>query len=826
MSSVYDTLRRILVLEQELGYRDRAVIGGLDAFLAHFLQDDIRAQGYRGSDAPALTSSLSEMLYQYKLKSLPLRKSAVARALELLDSHDSGVSSATDPQSAVLNELPSPRDVSTGQKEVADTTKGPIVSWPHKQPQQVIVPDPSSLDADVTVIRGVSTVTQERLARLEIHSLRDLLYYFPYRYDDYSTMRTINQLALGEQATIVGSVSQVKAQRISKGRYLTRAIIRDDTGSIEVSWFNQPYLERQLHVGSEIVLSGQVSEHLGRLVLASPEWEPLERELLHTARMVPVYRLTEGLGRHALRKIIKGVLDYWESRIPESIPEAMRQEHDLMPLGQALIQMHFPTSTASLQQARHRLCFEEFLLLQLGMLRRRNDRLAQPGRALEIPHQALQAFTERLPYKLTNAQQRSVREILDDMSRACPMSRLLQGEVGSGKTIVAVMAALAVVRNGLQVAVMAPTSILAEQHYRTFSQLLAPYGDIRCELLVGSLSQSDKERVHSDIASGAVNIAIGTHALIQQEVSFANLGLIIVDEQHRFGVAQRAELRAKGAQCEPHLLAMSATPIPRSLALTVYGDLDVSILDELPPNRQKIITRVRDSAGRERVYTFMRQEIESGRQAFVICPLVETGSDETTKAAVAEQQRLQRHVFKGCQVGLLHGRMSAADKDRVMLEFREKKYNILVATSVVEVGIDIPNATVILIEGAERFGLAQLHQFRGRVGRGQHKSYCILLSDESSEETLARLQILEESRDGFEIAQKDLELRGPGDFLGYRQHGLPLLRVASLSDLVVLEDARQAAGRVLAQDPTLERPEHQQLKAKMSVLWHTRDISY
>jgi len=811
MPTAYDRLRRILLLEQEQGYRNRAVIGGLDAFLEN-LQRPAPASP---AAIPELATEICRLLSPYAPKPPSSRRDAVTRVLQLLETdspHEPvppspGNEKGKHPAVAPARDKPEQRHGTT-------RTRKPLYT----------LPPAASLDADVTVLRGVSTATRERLARLEIHSLRDLLYYFPYRYDDYTAMRRINCLRVGEQVTIVGNILQARTRRDSRNHYLTRVVINDGTGSIEATWFNQPYLERQLVVGREIVVSGRVDEYLGKLVLSSPEWEPLEPELLHTGRLVPVYRLTEGLGMHALRKIIKSVLDVFAPTIPETIPEPIRQEYGLMPLGQALVQMHFPDSDQALQQARHRHCFEEFLLLQLGMLRRRNERLAQAGYAFTIPQRQLDTFISGLPYTLTNAQQRALTEILSDMTRSVPMSRLLQGEVGSGKTVLAVMAALAAVSSGTQVAVMVPTSILAEQHFRTFSSMLAPFSDIRCELLEGSLSSHEKQHIRDEIAAGSIQIAIGTHALIQQQVEFNKLGLIIVDEQHRFGVSQRAELRAKGVQKEPHLLAMSATPIPRSLALTVYGDLDVSVLDELPPNRQEIATYVRTSSDRARIYAFIRQQLESGRQAYVICPLVEAGPDEAARAAIEEQQHLQR-IFKGYPVGLLHGRMNPAEKEQVMLDLRDGKYAVLAATSVIEVGIDIPNATVILVEGAERFGLAQLHQFRGRVGRGPYKSYCILLSDDLSEETMARLQILQDSSDGFVIAQKDLELRGPGDFMGLRQHGLPLLRVANLSDLSILEDARQAAARILADDPHLER-EYKALAEESLALWQTEELTY
>jgi ATP-dependent DNA helicase RecG len=602
-------------------------------------------------------------------------------------------------------------------------------------------------------------------------------------------------------------------------------VLRDGTGSIEASWFNQPYLEKSFRIGTEIVLSGKIDEYLGRLVLNAPEWEFLHRELLHTGRLVPVYPLTEGIGGRWLRRLAKSTLDRYVPRIVDPLPPSVRESAGLMDLNRAMRQIHFPDSVEILERARHRLCFDELFLLQLGVLRHRHTWRAQRGRALEIPQEKIDGFIEGLPFKLTGAQQRAIQGILEDLKQPVPMSRLLQGDVGSGKTVVAAAAMLATVHNGLQTAIMAPTSILAEQHYRTLSDLLGQYDGIQSALLVGSLPTSEKRRVQEGIAEGRIQVIVGTHALIQGRVDFARLGFIVVDEQHRFGVAQRSSLRAKGGDVQPHLLAMSATPIPRTLALTLYGDLDISVLDEMPPHRKHVITAVRDKSSRERIYSFINAQVAQGRQVFVICPLVQESDKIDAKAAVAEHERLQKRIFPNLKLGLLHGRMSAEDKERVMADFIAGQYDILVSTAVVEVGIDIPNASVILIEGADRFGLAQLHQFRGRVGRGEHKSYCILISDDPSEQGLERLRIMEEVSDGFVLAEKDLELRGPGDFLGVRQHGLPELRVAKLSDTAILERARKEALTFFAEDPDFAKPEHQALASSVRRFWSNAELS-
>jgi len=496
-----------------------------------------------------------------------------------------------------------------------------------------------------------------------------------------------------------------------------------------------------------------------------------------------------------------------------------------MPIGHAIAQLHFPDSPELLARSQERMAFTELFLLQLGVMAQRQAWRSQPGYALTIPERDLDAFVESLPFRLTNAQRRAIGTITADLAQAVPMSRLLQGDVGSGKTVVAAAAILSTVRNGLQAALMAPTSILAEQHYQTLTRLLAPYTDINVALLVGSLSAADKSAVSQQIAEERAQVVVGTHALIQGQVEFNRLGLVIVDEQHRFGVAERGALRAKGGARQPHLLAMSATPIPRTLAQTLYGDLDVAALDELPPGRQKVSTHVRGQQDRERIYGFMLSEARQGRQAFIICPLVDESEKIEVREAVAEQERLQKEVFPQLSVGLLHGRMAQADKDQVMADFKAGRYHILVSTAVVEVGIDVPNATVMLVEGADRFGLAQLHQFRGRVGRGEFKSYCILLAENASAEALQRLHLLEEISDGFALAEKDLELRGPGEFLGVQQHGLPRLNIACLTDQAGIDRARRHAQRIFEQDPTLSRPEHRPLASAVRGFWAYRTLA-
>ncbi len=839
MASAYDKLARILHLEYEQGCRDRAVIGGLDRFLAYWEREAQEESAQIEHSLPV--DDIVRALADYGGMAAPERQAVIRRMLDAL--------LADVAQPLAPNAMQSAEETPTAEK---DRSSSPEEVCPLPEAQRATRAEASqrlaapgqgasrarravrrrapaggevTLSSPITALRGVSTVTEKRLARLGLNSIRDLLYHLPRRYDDFTQLKVINRLTLGEDVSIAGIVSEVRTYRSRGGTVVTRCVLRDGSGAIEVSWFNQPFLEKQLPVGVEVVISGRVDEFLGRLTFTSPEWEPLERKLLHTGRLVPIYGLTEGIRMRWLRRLIRGVLDDWVPRITDPLPADMLKATSLTGLGRALEQIHFPDDAEQLEQARRRLCFDEFFLLQLGILRYRQERQSQTSWALEMPEGALERFSEGLPFELTGAQQRAIDAILGDLAKPAPMNRLLQGDVGSGKTVVAAAAILAAVRNGLQAAIMAPTSILAEQHYQTISSMLAGEPDIRSTLLVGSLPAAEKRRAQEEVASGEAQVAVGTHALIQKDVEFARLGLVVVDEQHRFGVSQRGALRAKAIDRQPHLLAMSATPIPRTLALTVYGDLDVSVLDEMPPNRQEIITAVRDHRSRERIYSFISAQVREGRQAFVICPLVEESDELDAKAAVSEHRRLQEDIFPDLRVGLLHGRVSADEKEQIMADFKAGAYHILVSTAVVEVGIDVPNATVMLIEGAERFGLATLHQFRGRVGRGEHASYCILLASDASPDGLARLRIMEETNDGFVLAEKDLEMRGPGDFFGVRQHGLPLLKIAKLSDTAILEEARAQAMQLYERDPELSQPEHQIVAASVRHFWAQQELS-
>ncbi|MCB0069203.1 MAG: ATP-dependent DNA helicase RecG, partial [Caldilineaceae bacterium] len=604
-----------------------------------------------------------------------------------------------------------------------------------------------------------------------IEKVEDLLWHLPARYDDFSQMRTIDSLRPGEQVTIIANLWDVRERKIGMNRAMVQGILGDSTGTLHATWWNK-WIINKLRPGSTLRFSGKVGLYMGQKTLDNPAFEDLDEERVATGRMSPVYPLTEGINNNRLRTLIFDALDAYAPLVDDPLPASVRDESELPDLPTALKQVHFPDSQAEMEVARRRLAFEELFYIQLGVQQRRATLRAEVAQPLPLSDEALEQFLATLPFALTGAQQRVIGEMGLDLGRDVPMTRLVQGDVGSGKTAVAAAAMWAAVGNGTQAAMLAPTQILAEQHHRGVSRLLGqltrPDGTpVNVALLTGRVTGEAREQVIAGLADGSVDVVVGTTALIQDGVEFANLGLAIVDEQHRFGVEQRGALRTR-ATTQPHLLVMSATPIPRSLALTVFGDLDVSRIDEMPPGRTPIKTKRFTPAERERLYSFIRREVEAGRQAYVIYPLVEESDKLDVGAAVDEHKRLQETVFPDLNVGLLHGRMTGSEKDQVMRDFAEGRYNILVSTTVIEVGIDVPNATVMVVEDAERFGLAQLHQLRGRVGRGEHASYCALISRAETPDVRERLEILAETNDGFVLAEKDLELRGPGDFFGTR----------------------------------------------------------
>ena len=670
---------------------------------------------------------------------------------------------------------------------------------------------PAGLQTSLRYLKGVGPERARLLARLGIHTVGDLLAHLPRRHEDRREFTPIARLQSGQVQTVRGLVVAVEEKRLRPRLSLLRVGVADASGRMWATWFNQPFRKSHFRRGMVVVLSGQVERRYGEIRMENPEYEEESgSDPLHVGRLVPVYALTEGLFQRWLRTLMKVVVDQYAPLVPDTLPAAVRERVGLIDAPRAWQQIHFPADEAELAAAQRRLAFEELFQLQVGLAVQRRQIKERAGLAHPPDGDLIQRLRENLPYTLTAAQEKAYGEIRADMESPRPMNRLLQGDVGSGKTVVAAMAALKAVAGGYQCALMVPTEILAEQHFRNLWPLLSPLG-VKLGLLTGSLPERERMRVLREAEAGELGVIVGTHALIGEQVVFPRLSLAITDEQHRFGVRQRALLHEKGIT--PDVLVMTATPIPRTLALTVFGDLDLSIIDELPPGRQPVETHWLPSSHRRQAYAFVRQEVGKGHQAFVVCPLVEESDKLQAEAATEMAARLQAGELAGLRVGLVHGRLPAAEREDVMTRFRLGDIQVLVATTVIEVGVDIPNATVMVIEGADRFGLAQLHQLRGRVGRGKARSYCLLIADPGSEEARQRLQAMERTADGFAIAEEDLRLRGPGEFFGLRQHGLPDFKVANpVRDLPLLEEAREEAARLLAEDPDLADPANQPLR--------------
>ena len=796
--SKLEALNRILEQERSCGFQDSTVIGGLDRFLQRWAHE------------------LEPVLGVFKSYSVltPLQRQTWAEGFFTRLGGIAGLDDRAEETASTPQRRSRP---GAAKRQRAGKPSAPV-----------------TLDDPVARLKRVPTQSLPRLKRLGVETVGDLLYLFPHRHNDFANIRKVSELELGKEQTVVVAVWEATETRQGPKRRSTQAVLGDETGNVRAIWFNQPYLAKTFRAGTHLVISGKVNVFKGSFVFESPEYELLQgqEELVHTGRLVPVYPTVDGLPQRTLRRVAKQALDVGISQVVDFVPQDLRQRTGLMGLQNAIAQAHYPDSATEWAAARRRLAFDELLLLQLAVLaRKRAWQQDNEGIPLVVERVRLDAFLATLPFDLTRAQAGALNEILDDLTQTMPMSRLLQGDVGSGKTVVAAAALLVAVFNGCQGAFMVPTEILAEQHFLTLTQLLSGVSQSALEealvsvrvdsrpspvtigLLVGSLSRRAKRDMQQRIADGRVDLVVGTHALIQEDVEVPKLALAVVDEQHRFGVMQRASIRGKRRR--PHLLVMSATPIPRSLALTLYGDLDVSVINELPPGRQRIRTRWVEPGRRAAAYNFVRKQVEEQRQAFIVCPLIEESEVIQTRAATEEYERLSRDVFPDLSLGLLHGRMALREKEEVMGQFQRRELDILVSTPVVEVGIDVPNATVMLVDGADRFGLAQLHQFRGRVGRGLHQSYCLLLADSPGQEARERLKIVERVHDGFELAEEDLRLRGPGDYMGTRQSGLPDLRVARITDHDILTLARHEAIRILDADPELIKDENALLAREM-----------
>lgn len=739
-----ERLQKVLQLEKRTNYQDKAVLGGLEGFIARLVEA-----------APSAARLLSSVR-GYGAKSLEERRVAIQK----------------------LEDLLSALELSDTVKE-AETQEDPL-----RQP--------------IGRAKGVGRQREKLLKKLGIETIEDLLMYLPRRIEDRSVVKKIGQLKDGERATVQGRVRAIDTLKPRPNLEIIKAAVQDNTGVLYAVWFNQPWLKRQIPKGERISLYGEAERIYGIIQMSNPVWEKAEANFL-TGRLVPIYPATQGLTPTVLYRLIYDNFQLYSQKIQEVLPEEIRALQGLLPRVEALRKIHFPSSVEGFEAARRTLAFEELFIFQLGVALERQKTSGQPARKLGVSDEQLEDFLASLPFKLTRAQERAIDEIRRDLASGHPMNRLLQGDVGSGKTVVAAATAYMAVKSGVQAALMAPTEILAQQHYERLKPLLEPLG-VRVALLIGSLNPKTKEEIHQKTAEGSLDLIIGTHALISEEVSFADLGLTIIDEQQRFGVIQRAQLEEKGKNV--HVLVMSATPIPRTIILTLYGQFEISILDEMPYPRD-IRTYWVSEDKREEVYRIIAQQLKEGAQAYVVYPLIEESEELDLRAAVQMKEELERTFFKDFRVGLLHGRMSDSEKQQVMEKVRRRELDVLVSTTIIEVGIDVPDASLMVIEHAERFGLAQLHQLRGRIGRMGQKALCFAISTAKTEEARWRLKAFRDLSDGFAIAEEDLKIRGPGELLGISQHGLDTtFKVADLiRDFPLMKAAREEAFQLIEREP-------------------------
>ncbi len=843
MPSALETLVKILKLERSSRYQDKSVIGGLHAFALKWREEAHRQAKIK--EHHLLVDEIVGLIAQYvEIRDENERARAIRHMLRRITNRVpptdplpplpegltpwGGSDSGAEPESTPEPSPKSSEEVPAAVKSDADKV-------------EAAAPEPtktSDLNQPTMVVKGVGGKTADKLANLGIHTVRDLIYHLPRRYDDYRQMTPLYKLKPGVRTAVIGSIQEVTKIPNRSGKPRIKVILSDSSGTLDVWFFNQPWLLNTFKRGMRLVLRGKTDLYLGKVTMSQPEWEEVDINDVQKGQIVPIYALTEGIGNRTMRSLTESALDAWGAGIPDFMPESVLERTDFLPLSRALEKAHRPESWDDIKRARTRLTFDELVTLQLGVLQKRREWQSVPGMPFTVEDAWLEDAVGRLPFALTGAQSQALSEIRGDMATNLPMNRLLQGDVGSGKTVIAVLAMLIAVGNGAQAALMAPTSVLAEQHYRGINKLLQSYPEMFegwkaaqgpeqmalpgdevepaqkpiARLLTGATPAAERDEILRGLADGTLPVVIGTHALIQEGVEFQKLGLAVIDEQHRFGVGQRGAMRGKGTN--PHLLVMTATPIPRTLALTAYADLDLSVLDEMPPGRQPIETRVLHPVERTRAYRFIDAQINKGHQAYVIYPLVEDSDKIDAPGAVEEYERLQE-FFPNRRLGLVHGRLPQDEKDSVMRAFGAGEIDILVATSVIEVGIDVPNATVIMIEGADRFGLAQLHQFRGRVGRGEAQSYCLLLGDIESADSRIRLEAMEETNDGFKLAELDWQMRGAGDLLGPRQSGLSAIRWAEEWDSELVALAQREARTLYAEDPALELPEHARLAARV-----------
>lgn len=846
-----EVVARPFSLEEKMSFSNISVFGGFDCYVLHWI--DEAAKYSDDAEFQNILKQISLLFSRYRLEAPPRRRHIHVSALQLLqklkemqpgsatsnisagksaetrkgEDDNSKSSVAAEIVRRIASESVQAKKLSAiaaasvgnaggeaGRTALGKAEKaGTIAKVPEQhrevreKPGQALLVQVKEryvppLDSPVQFAKGVGPQLAKKMHKMEIRTLEDLVFHFPRRYEDRSRLTPIAEVQDGSFETVSGTVTAKSESRPRRGLVISKVLIDDGSGVMVLLWFNQPFRSAQLMKGMKLYASGKVERNYREIQMNNPEYElESDEDTLNTGRIVPVYPSTENLSQKVLRKIVRQNLESSLHLFEDALPEEIRSRHAFLDYRSALSMIHFPEDFEALEKARRRLIYDELFFLELGLLRFKKDRqVIEKEHHYKADTGILTSFEQHLPFALTRAQKKVVEEITGDLFTTRPMCRLVQGDVGSGKTVVAAYAILAAVSSGYQGGVMAPTEILAEQHYKKFRELLAPL-NIEVGLLIGSLSRKEKELQRSRIKSGDMQVVIGTHALIQEEVEFSNLRLVVVDEQHRFGVLQRAELQKKGTN--PDMLVMTATPIPRTLALTLYGDLDISVIDELPPGRKPVISRWCRSREAPRIYQFIKSEIRKGRQAYLVCPLIEESDKIAAKAATREAEELAATHFSDVRVGLLHGKIKGADKEEIMKTFRDGSMDVLISTTVIEVGVDVPNASVMVIQNADRFGLSQLHQLRGRVGRGDYKSYCFLIADPGSDEGAARMSIMQKHHDGFLIAEKDLQIRGPGDFYGTRQHGLPDLKISDLiRDHAVLEQARIDAEELVNSNPS------------------------
>ena len=790
MISSLDNLKKILLLEVHRNYDNRSVFGGLHKICEKWKQDAI-IQGVPIN----WINQICTHLEKYSTLNNQGRQETINIIFELIKLQEHTVSDKNKFESN--NEKPnSPID------EKSDRLT------PEKNIDRVVEYDiEQALSNPVIKIPGIGKYRADALSRLGIHTIKQLLYYFPKKHEDFSNLVTIDKLKFGEKFSVAGEVKNVHTRKFRGGRQnLTEVILVDDTGNLRITFFNQPFIERSIKISEKLMVSGKVETYMGRYVMNNPEWIDLEKNNLNLNRLYPYYSLTKNITQKWLRSIISSQINMWSARINDFFSPDFRNKAEIIDLPTAIKNIHFPESNEMLKFSENRFSFQDTFFLHLIMLQQKQSWQGVKAKIIKFSNDFFHLLVNKLPYSLTNAQKKCIEEILVDLSSGIPMSRLIQGDVGSGKTIVAAIIIAGVVKSEYQVAVMAPTAILAEQLFNNIKTfLLASEIITESEIcfLSGDTPEKEKKLIRDALRSGKIKLAIGTHALIEDQVEFKNLELVVIDEQHRFGVMQRKKIRIKGHSS--HLLVMTATPIPRTLALTIYGDLDLSIIGELPPGRKEIQTSIVNPEEKKKLYQFVRKEINSGSQAFIVYPLVESDDEDSneTNAAVNEYNRLKKEEFSGFSVGLLHGRMKPDEKELVMKNFRNGSYQVLITTTVIEVGVDVPNATIMMVEGANRFGLSQLHQLRGRVGRGAKQSYCFLIPDTEDAIENERLKAMVHTNDGFKLAEIDLSQRGPGDFIGIRQSGYKEIRFSNIMNVKLIEKARYLAREVLENDPYL-----------------------